>query len=81
MAKVKLDYKLRQCDHCGAKNIKRSFCIYDKDNILHIGRICLENEIFIDTSGNPNKAVKRVQKYLDNLKPYELEAIWEMSDG
>lgn len=72
MIKVELNQQIRKCDHCGARNIKRTYRIYNSEMELYIGRICLERETGVNTSGNPHNAIKRVQHYLNQLNDEEL---------
>ena len=79
MARIEITTNIRVCDHCGTHNIKRSFHIYDEDNSIYIGRVCLERETGVNTSGNPYRAVYRVQRYLNYLsKQDRLDEIWEL---
>lgn len=80
MVKIQLNNKITQCEHCGAKNIKRTYYISDFDNHLYIGRICLERVTNINTSGNPHNAIKRLRSYLNELEPEELELIWGLKE-
>lgn len=66
--KVKLDEHVRECDHCGAKNIKRTFHIVSTDHNLYVGRICIQNITNINTSGNPHRARSKIEEYLNTLE-------------
>lgn len=73
MIKVKINEQIRSCDHCGAKNIKRTFEIIYNDTHLYIGRICAERVTGVSTSGNPFRSAERVEralniKYKDNIE-------------
>lgn len=72
MLKVTLNDQIRQCDHCGAKNIKRTFCIRINKEIYYIGRICVERMTDVNTSGNPHRAASRVESYLKTLEPDDI---------
>lgn len=61
MVKISLNEKIRQCQHCGAKNIKQTYEIINGKERLYIGRICLERLINVNTSGNKYKALERVR--------------------
>lgn len=78
MIKIELNNQVRQCEHCGARNIKRSYCIYNSENQLYIGRICLERETNINTSGNAHNAIKRLQKYLNTLDQEQIDDLWAL---
>jgi len=66
--KVRIDEHVRECDHCGAKNIKRTFNIKSRDYNLYVGRICIQNITNINTSGNPYKACAKIETYLNSLE-------------
>jgi hypothetical protein len=73
MIKVTLDEHVRECDHCGATNIKRTFCVkIPHEEKMYIGRICIGKLTNIDTSGNPYRAVERIQTYLNSLDEDEV---------
>lgn len=65
--RVTLNNDVRKCDHCGAKNIKRTFGIQINKDIFYIGRMCVTKITSVNTSGNPHYALARVQAYLDTL--------------
>lgn len=73
MIKVSLNDKIRQCDHCQAKNIKRTFEIKVKNvhtkeiQTLYIGRICIGKIAGVDTSGNPARAAKKIEEKLNRI--------------
>ena len=74
MIKISLNEKIRQCDHCGATNIKRTYCIHltKSREKLYIGRICISNMTDVDTSGNPHGAVERLQLYFKDMEEEEV---------
>lgn len=68
MIKVRLDEHVRECDHCGATNIKRTFKVsVPHEDDMYIGRICMSNLTNIDTSGNPYRAAQRIEHYFNSL--------------
>ena len=79
--KVALDEHVRECDHCGAKNIKRTYklSIPNMDK-MYIGRICLSRVTGIDTSGNPHRARQKVEDFLNSLTEDELDLILLFED-
>lgn len=73
MIKVSLDEHVRECDHCGATNIKRTFKIsIPNQDDMYIGRICISRLTKIDTSGNPYKAASKIQLYFNSLETDEV---------
>ena len=76
MIEVSLDVHVRQCEHCNAKNIKRTFHIQvETENTfeeLYIGRVCIGKLLNIDTSGNPYKARERIFNKLSNQSEQEI---------
>lgn len=62
--KVELCEAPGQCDHCGTKTI-HSFLVKFQGQKLYIGRACLEKVTNINTSGNPWRAIKRLETYLN----------------
>lgn len=65
---VSLDEHVRQCDHCDAKNIKRTFkVVLPNSEELYIGRVCISKLTNIDTSGNPYRAASKIQQYLNSI--------------
>jgi hypothetical protein len=75
MIKVTLNNKIRQCDHCQAKNIKRTFEIDINGEVLYIGRICISKTTNIDTSGNPSRAAIKIEEYLKSLSEESLDEL------
>jgi len=63
--KVYLCKEPGQCEHCSTKTI-HSFLIKYKDQRLYIGRACLQNLTKINTSGNPWRAIARLELYLNS---------------
>ena len=65
------------CEHCGTKTI-HAFRIryrerqdwYDVTQETFIGRVCLEKITNISTSGNPYRAITRLEKYLNKGNVY-----------
>lgn len=80
MIKISLNDQVRKCDHCGAKNIKRTYCILHNNQRLFIGRICIERLTEVNTSGNPHNAIKRLQSYLNQLDEDELDSLVSSTD-
>ena len=83
MIKVTLDEHVRQCDHCTAKNIKRTFHIQSDDYEMYIGRICIQNITGVNTSGNPHRARASVEDYLNRLGEDDVNELisWLCSGG
>lgn len=82
--KVEIDEHVRECDHCGAKNIKRTFrIIYFEQGIeVFVGRVCIQNITNINTSGNPYKAREKIEIYLNSLEDEELLSLLDFeNDG
>lgn len=79
---VEIDEHVRECDHCGAKNIKRTFRIVylEQDINLYVGRVCIQNITNINTSGNPYKAREKIEKYLNSLDDDELLDLLNFED-
>jgi len=57
------------CEHCGTKTIHAFQVTYNGDKI-YIGRVCLEKITNISTSGNPYRAITRLEKYLNKGNVY-----------
>ncbi len=77
--KAKLDWHVRLCDHCGTRNIYRTFHIYNSEDEIYLGRVCIQKELGVDTSGNPHKAILRVEEYVKQLdKQDRLDEIWSL---
>lgn len=71
--KVTLDEHVRECDHCGAKHLRHSFCVQlPNEEKMYIGRICIERLTNINTSGNPHRATNKIQNYLNSLDEDEV---------
>jgi len=72
--KIELNKQIRVCDHCGATNIKRTYCIYlpEYDRRLYIGRICISRITDVDTSGNPSNAARRLQHHFKTMNEDEV---------
>lgn len=66
--KITLDEHVRVCDHCGVKNLKRTFHIQLPDgDELYIGRICVSRMLGVDTSGNPHRARIKLEEKLNEM--------------
>lgn len=82
MISITLDEHVRQCDHCDAKNIKRTFRIQVNDEILYIGRVCVSKVVGIDTSGNPYRARDKIEAYFKELDEEDAEMMLnEIKEG
>jgi hypothetical protein len=79
--RAKLDEHVRLCDHCGTRNLHRTFHIYNSEDEIRIGRVCLQKELGVDTSGNPHKAIKRVELFVKQMdKQDRLDEIWSLKE-
>lgn len=79
--KVTLNNKVRLCDHCGAKNIHRTFEVnIRRGEKFHIGRICISKMTGIDTSGNPHNAADRLQTYLNSIEIDDVISLMHETD-
>lgn len=81
--KVSLDEHVRQCDHCEATNIKRTFKVQIPElEDTYIGRVCISKITKIDTSGNPYRAAARIQQYFNSLDIDEvINLLAELDEG
>lgn len=73
---AKLTLDITQCDCCMRKGLKRTICIDSADfNPIHLGVICCSQWFNVNLSGNPYKALKRIQQKLKELDNEEIEDI------
>lgn len=77
MIKVSINTKIRQCNHCQVRNIKNTFEIQlENEPMLYIGRICISRITGVDTSGNPYRAAKNIQAYINKLDKTQLSELY-----
>ena len=82
MIYVDVSQTVRLCQHCGAKNIKRTFHIKFPKLDVYLGRICIQKITGVTTSGNPYKAAGKIQKYFNRINIDErLETYEALIDG
>lgn len=73
-----LDFSIHQCDCCGRKGLKRAVCISSVDfNPICLGVICTGKWFNINLSGNPYKAVIKLQKKLNIMQNNDILNIIE----
>lgn len=76
-AKISLD--VTTCDCCLRHNLKRTICIDSSEfNPIHLGVICCSQWFNVNLTGNPYKALKRIQRKLKELENVEIESIIEL---
>lgn len=67
MITVSLNNEIRKCEHCSTHNIKRTFELNIDGQKLYIGRICISKIVKVDTSGNPARVARKLQRKLNEM--------------
>lgn len=75
---AKISLEVTQCDCCFRTNLKRTICIDSSEfNPIHLGVICCSQWFNVNLTGNPYKALIRIQNKLKQLDNEEIEQIIE----
>lgn len=73
-----LNFMVSSCDCCNRSGIKRTVEISSSEiDTIYLGSVCCGRWFDVNMSGNPYKAIKRLNKKLRELSNEQVESIVE----